>query len=110
MAALTRIGPALAAAVDARCAERVLAGMAEAAALLLADADRPAEAVRALAAATAWRAGHPRSVPESGAVDGLPERTRTLLGPDRYSREEEAGAALTPAAFAATLTTAFSGS
>ncbi|MFD9479796.1 ATP-binding protein [Streptomyces nojiriensis] len=110
VAALTRIGPALAAAVDARCAERVLAGMAEAAALLLADADRPAEAVRALAAATAWRAGHPRSVPESGDVDGLPERTRTLLGPDRYSREEEAGAALTPAAFAATLTTAFSGS
>ncbi|MFG2233297.1 ATP-binding protein [Streptomyces sp. NPDC048723] len=110
VAALARIGPALAAAVDARCAERVLAGMAEAAALLLADADRPAEAVRALAAATAWRAGHPRSVPESGAVDGLPGRTRALLGPDRYSREEEAGAALTPAAFAATLTTAFSGS
>ncbi|MFE9483994.1 ATP-binding protein [Streptomyces spororaveus] len=110
VAGLARIGPALAAAVDARCAERVLAGMAESAALLLADADRPAEAVRALAAATAWRAGHPRSVPESGAVDGLPERTRALLGPDRYSREEEAGAALAPAAFAATLTTAFSGS
>ncbi|MCX4800656.1 winged helix-turn-helix domain-containing protein [Streptomyces sp. NBC_01214] len=108
--ALTRIGPALADAVEARCAERVLAGMAEAAALLLADADRPAEAVRALAAATAWRAGHPRSVPEHGAVDGLPERTRALLGPDRYGREEEAGAALTPAALAATLTTAFSGS
>ncbi|MER6257697.1 BTAD domain-containing putative transcriptional regulator [Streptomyces sp. NPDC001584] len=108
--ALARIGPALAAAVDARCAERVLAGMAEAAALLLADADRPAEAVRTLAAATAWRAGHPRSVPESEAVAGLPERTRGLLGPDRYRGEEEAGAALTPAAVAATLTTAFSGS
>ncbi|MFD7789047.1 BTAD domain-containing putative transcriptional regulator [Streptomyces nojiriensis] len=109
-AALARIGPALAVAVEARCAERVLAGMAEAAALLLADADRPAEAVRALTAATAWRGGHPRSVPESGAVDGLPERTRALLGPDRYRREEEAGAALTPAVFAATLTTEFSGS
>ncbi|WP_329100435.1 AfsR/SARP family transcriptional regulator [Streptomyces sp. NBC_01439] len=110
VAALARIGPALAAAVEARCAERVLAGMAEAAALLLAAAERPAEAVRALAAATAWRAGHPRSVPEHGAVDGLPDRTRALLGPDRYGREEEAGAALTPAALAATLTTAFSGS
>ncbi|MFB7260201.1 transcriptional regulator, partial [Streptomyces nojiriensis] len=109
-AALAVIGPAMASAVEARCAERVLAGMAEAAALLLADADRPAEAVRALAAATAWRAGHPRSVPESDAVDGLPERTRALLGPDRHRREEEAGAALTPAAVAATLTTAFSGS
>ncbi|QES55403.1 AfsR family transcriptional regulator [Streptomyces venezuelae] len=104
VAALARIGPALAAAVDARCAERVLAGMAEAAALLLADAGRPAESVRALAAATAWRAGHPRSVPESGVVDGLPERTRAVLGPDRHSREEAAGVALTPAALAAALT------
>ncbi|MGZ9931819.1 ATP-binding protein [Streptomyces sp. NC-S4] len=110
VAALTRIGPAMAAAVEARCAERVLAGMAEAAALLLADADRPAEAVRAFAAATTWRAGHPRPVPESVAVDGLPERARALLGPDRYRREEEAGAGLTPAAVAATLTGAFSGS
>ncbi|MCX4959634.1 AfsR/SARP family transcriptional regulator [Streptomyces virginiae] len=107
---LTRIGPALAVAVDARCAERVLAGMAEAAAVLLADADRPAEAVRALAAATAWRAGHPRSVPESGVVDGLLERTRALLGPESHRREEEAGATLTPGAFAATLTAVFSGS
>ncbi|MEY2232956.1 transcriptional regulator, partial [Streptomyces sp. BF23-30] len=107
---LTRIGPALAVAVDARCAERILAGMAEAAAVLLADADRPAEAVRALAAATAWRAGHPRSVPESGVVDGLLERTRALLGPEGHRREEEAGATLTPGAFAATLTAVFSGS
>ncbi|MFE5807484.1 ATP-binding protein [Streptomyces sp. NPDC056491] len=109
-AGLARIGPALAAAVDARCAERILAGMAEAAALLLADADRPAEAVRALAAATVWRAGHPRSVPENAAVEGLPERTRAVLGQDRYGREERAGAALTPAAFAATLTAVLTGS
>ncbi|WP_237296774.1 ATP-binding protein [Streptomyces sp. 3211] len=109
-AGLARIGPALAAAVTARCAERILAGMAEAAAMLLADADLPAEAVRSLAAATAWRAGHPRSVPERDAVDGLPERTRALLGADRHRREEAAGAALTPAALAATLTAEFSGS
>ncbi|MFJ7590866.1 ATP-binding protein [Streptomyces sp. NPDC097617] len=107
---LARIGPALAAAIAARCAERILSGMAEAAALLLADADRPAESVRALAAATAWRAGHPRSVPERDAVDGLPERTRALLGPDHHRREEAAGAVLTPAALAATLTAEFSGS
>ncbi|MFG2993734.1 ATP-binding protein [Streptomyces sp. NPDC048257] len=109
-AGLARIGPGLAAAVEARCAERILAGMAEAAALLLADAGRPAEAVRALAAATAWRAGHPRSVPESGAVDGLAERTRALLGADRYGREEQAGAALDPVAFGAMLNTALTGS
>ncbi|MER6203195.1 tetratricopeptide repeat protein, partial [Streptomyces sp. NPDC001586] len=109
-AGLAKLGPGLAAAVTARCAERFLAGMAEAAAVMLADDGRPAEAVRALAAATAWRAGHPRSVPESGAVDGLPERTRALLGPARYAREESAGAALTPAELAAALTATLTGS
>ncbi|MGW7462561.1 BTAD domain-containing putative transcriptional regulator [Streptomyces sp. NPDC054797] len=104
-AGLARIGPALGAAVAARCAERFLAGMAEAAAVMLADADRPGDSVRALAAATAWRAGLPRSVPESAAVAGLPERARALLGPARYAREERSGAALTPAALAAALTT-----
>ncbi|WP_404962896.1 tetratricopeptide repeat protein [Streptomyces sp. 147326] len=103
-AGLAKIGPGLAAAVTARCAERFLAGMAEAAAVMLADDGRPAEAVRALAAATAWRAGHPRSVPESGAVERLPERTRALLGPARYAREESTGAALTPAELATALT------
>ncbi|MFE7097942.1 AfsR/SARP family transcriptional regulator [Streptomyces erythrochromogenes] len=103
-AALALIGPALSAAVEGRCAERVLAGIAEAAARFLADAERPAEAVRALAAATAWRAGLSRSVPEADVVDGLPERTRALLGPERWAREEAAGAALTPAGLVAALT------
>ncbi|MFI8453069.1 AfsR/SARP family transcriptional regulator [Streptomyces erythrochromogenes] len=103
-AALALIGPALSAAVEGRCAERVLAGVAEAAARFLADADRPAEAVRAFAAATAWRAGLPRSVPEAEVVDGLPERTRALLGPERWAREEAAGAALTPAELVTALT------
>ncbi|MET9572500.1 BTAD domain-containing putative transcriptional regulator [Streptomyces virginiae] len=103
-AALGLIGPALSTAVAARCAERVLAGMAEAAARFLADAGRPAEAVRAFAAATTWRAGQPRSAPEATVVDGLPERTRALLGPDRWAREEAAGVVLTPAGLAAALT------
>ncbi|MFD9405416.1 BTAD domain-containing putative transcriptional regulator [Streptomyces sp. NPDC059989] len=103
-AGLALIGPALAAAVEAHCAERVLAGLAETAARLLADADRPAEAVRVLAAATAWRAGHPRSAPEQAAVEGLPARTRALLGRAGHAREEAAGAALGPADLAATLT------
>ncbi|MFF9051234.1 BTAD domain-containing putative transcriptional regulator [Streptomyces erythrochromogenes] len=102
--AVDLIVPALSAAVEGRCAERVLAGIAEAAARFLADADRPAEAVRAFAAATAWRAGLPRSVPEADVVDGLPERTRALLGPARWAREEAAGAALTPAELVAALT------
>ena len=89
-------GPALAEAVAAHCAERVLAVLAEAAAVLLADADRPADAVRVLAAATAWRAGHPRSVPEPAVIAGLPERTRAALGPEGHARAEAAGARLSP--------------
>ncbi|MFJ6798803.1 BTAD domain-containing putative transcriptional regulator [Streptomyces sp. NPDC091268] len=103
-AGLAVIGPALETAVAAHCAERVLASLAETAAILLAAAQRHADAVRAYAAATAWRAGCPRSVPERTALYGLPERLREALGEDRYAREEAAGAALPPAEVAALIT------
>ncbi|MFK0259477.1 AfsR/SARP family transcriptional regulator [Streptomyces sp. NPDC090445] len=103
-AGLAAIGPALAAAVAAHCAERVLASLTDTAAVLLARAGRAAEAVRALAAATAWRAGHPRSVPEQAAVGAIPDGTRAVLGPDRYREEETAGAALSPAEVVTILT------
>ncbi|MEV0416250.1 BTAD domain-containing putative transcriptional regulator [Streptomyces sp. NPDC050448] len=103
-AGLATLGPALEAAVAAHCAERVLASLTDTAAVLLAAAGRSAAAVRVFAAATAWRAGHPRSVPEQAAVDGLPDRTRAVLGPDRYEEEAAAGAALSPAEVAALLT------
>ncbi|MFD4148371.1 BTAD domain-containing putative transcriptional regulator [Streptomyces goshikiensis] len=96
-AGLALIGPALDAAVTARCAERVLAALAETAAGLLAAAGRPADSVRAFTAATAWRAGHPRSVPEQTVLRDLPDRNRAALGPDRYAAAEAAGATLTPA-------------
>ncbi|MCB5181584.1 AfsR/SARP family transcriptional regulator [Streptomyces antimicrobicus] len=95
-AGLAKARTGLAAAVEARCAEPVLARFTEAVALLLADADRPAESVRALAAATAWRAGHPRSVPDQRALRDLPSRTLAALGPDRQRAEEAAGSALDP--------------
>ncbi|MFD7629642.1 BTAD domain-containing putative transcriptional regulator [Streptomyces sp. NPDC059851] len=103
-AGLAAIGPALAAAVAAHCAERVLASLTDTAAALLARSGRAAEAVRALAAATAWRAGHPRSVPEQAAVGTIPDDARAVLGPDRYQEEEAAGAALSPAEVVALLT------
>ncbi|MFD9305261.1 BTAD domain-containing putative transcriptional regulator [Streptomyces sp. NPDC060048] len=103
-AGLALIAPALAAAVAGHCAERVLAALAETAAGQLAATGRPAEAVRVFAAATAWRAGHPRSVPEAAALDGFPDRTRAALGQERFAREQAAGAALTPAEVAALLT------
>ncbi|MEU6868728.1 transcriptional regulator, partial [Streptomyces sp. NPDC046876] len=103
-AGLARIGPALAAAVAARCAERVLASMADTAAVLLEAAGRPAASVRVLAAATAWRAGHPRSVPEQTAVSELPARTRAALGLEHHAREAAAGELLSPPEVAALLT------
>ncbi|AWZ16261.1 hypothetical protein DRB96_33030 [Streptomyces sp. ICC1] len=103
-AGLVLIAPALAAAVAGHCAERVLAALAETAAGQLAAADRPAEAVRVFAAATAWRAGHPRSVPEAAALADLPHRTLAALGPERYAGEQAAGAALGPPEAAELLT------
>ncbi|MFI1456504.1 AfsR/SARP family transcriptional regulator [Streptomyces roseus] len=95
-AGLAKLAPALAAAVAAHCAERVMASLTDNAAVLLAAAGRTAEAVRVLAAATAWRAGHPRSVPEQAAVAGLPQEARAVLGADRYAAEAAAGAELSP--------------
>ncbi|MFF5701498.1 BTAD domain-containing putative transcriptional regulator [Streptomyces sp. NPDC012794] len=95
-AGLARIGPVFAGAVEAHCAERVLAGIAESASLFLADAGRPEESVRVLAAATAWRAGLPRPVPEEAALEGLPERTRAALGAAGQARAEAEGRTLTP--------------
>ncbi|MFE2250230.1 ATP-binding protein, partial [Streptomyces lavendulae] len=102
-AGLAQAAQGLADAVAARCAERFLAALAETAALLLADADRPAESVRVLAAATAWRAGQPRSVPEEAALEGLPARTRALLGAAAQAGAEAEGRTLTPAEVAALL-------
>ncbi|MCX5154186.1 winged helix-turn-helix domain-containing protein [Streptomyces sp. NBC_00291] len=102
-AALAGAGPAFADAISTRCAERVLAALAETAAGLLAATDRPGEALRILAAATAWRSGHPRSVPEEAFLDGFPERARAFLGPARSAAEEAAGAELTPPEVAALL-------
>ncbi|MCX5376997.1 BTAD domain-containing putative transcriptional regulator [Streptomyces sp. NBC_00091] len=103
-AGLARIGPALDRAVATHCAERFLAGLSEAAALFLADAGRPAESVRVLAAATAWRAGHPRSVPEEAVLEGLPDRTRALLGAAAHAGAEAEGRTLTPAEVVTELT------
>ncbi|MER6392314.1 BTAD domain-containing putative transcriptional regulator [Streptomyces sp. NPDC001523] len=102
-AALAGAGPAFADAISTHCAERVLAALAETAAGLLAATDRPGEALRVFAAATAWRSGHPRSVPEEAFLDGFPERARALLGPARSAAEEAAGAELTPPEVAALL-------
>ncbi|WP_260610953.1 AAA family ATPase, partial [Streptomyces sp. WAC06614] len=102
-AGLAKARTGLAAAVEAQCAEPVLARFTETAAVLLADAGRPAASVRALAAATAWRAGSPRSVPDERMLRPLRARTRAALGADRQRAEEAAGAGLDPAGVLALL-------
>ncbi|MFH7599615.1 BTAD domain-containing putative transcriptional regulator [Streptomyces racemochromogenes] len=103
-AALEKIGPALAEAVAAHCAERVLACLAESAALYLEATGRPAASVRVLAAAGTWRAGQPRSVPEAAVLEGLPDRTLAALGAAAHARAEAAGRSLTPAEVVAEVT------
>ncbi|MFD8146217.1 BTAD domain-containing putative transcriptional regulator [Streptomyces sp. NPDC059708] len=111
-AGLERIGPALAEAVAAHCAERVLACLAEAAALFLSGAGHPAASVRVLAAATAWRGEHPRSVPEEAVLEGLPARNLAALGAAAHAEAQARGRGLTPAEAAAEVArhTALSGS
>ncbi|MFI5984311.1 ATP-binding protein [Streptomyces sp. NPDC051555] len=104
-AALAVIVPTLEKAFTEHCAERVLAVLAETTAALLADVDRPAGSVRALAAATAWRGGFPRSVPEEALVHALPARNSSTLGQVAYDREAAAGAALSPRALLSDLNT-----
>ncbi|MFG2618527.1 BTAD domain-containing putative transcriptional regulator [Streptomyces sp. NPDC048507] len=102
-AGLAKAAQGLASAVAAHCAERFLAALAETGALLLADSDRPADSVRVLAAATAWRAGHPRPVPEEAALEGLPARNRARLGAAGHAAAEAEGRTLTPSEVAAAL-------
>ncbi|MFD7339359.1 ATP-binding protein [Streptomyces violascens] len=84
-------------AAAAECTEIVLAHLAGRAAQFLGDLDEHALAVRVLAAATAWRAGIPRSVPEQAMEDSVTSRARDALTPKSYEAESSAGSALTPA-------------
>ncbi|MFD9637066.1 ATP-binding protein, partial [Streptomyces violascens] len=81
----------------AECTEIVLAHLAGRAAQFLGDLDEHALAVRVLAAATAWRAGIPRSVPEQAMEESVTARARDVLTPESYEAESSAGSALTPA-------------
>ncbi|WP_438296670.1 ATP-binding protein [Streptomyces sp. HUAS TT7] len=94
---LRAMADALRTAAAAECTEIVLAHLAGRAAQFLADLDEHGLAVRVLAAATAWRAGIPRSVPEQAMEDSITARARRALTPEQSGAERAAGAVLTPA-------------
>ncbi|MET9360171.1 BTAD domain-containing putative transcriptional regulator [Streptomyces sp. NPDC006632] len=96
MPGLVRMTDALRTAAGAQCTELVVAHLAERCAQLLVDLGEHARAVRILAAATAWRAGIPRSVPEAAIEESIVGRSRQALTPERYAAERAAGAGLTP--------------
>ncbi|MFI6682739.1 ATP-binding protein [Streptomyces sp. NPDC050485] len=96
-AGLRGLADALRAAVGAECPEAVLAYLAECAAQFIGDLGEHARAVRVLAAATAWRAQIPRSVPELAIEESVTARARQALTPETYEAEHTGGAALTPA-------------
>ncbi|MEU9102583.1 BTAD domain-containing putative transcriptional regulator [Streptomyces sp. NPDC048361] len=105
-AGLARMADALRTAAGAQCTELVLAHLAERGAQFLVALGDHARAVRVLAAAHAWRAGIPRSVPEAAIEESIVTAARQALTPERYAAETAAGAGLTPPEIPPLLTTA----
>ncbi|MBO0514084.1 ATP-binding protein, partial [Streptomyces beijiangensis] len=88
---------------ELRCADHVMAAVAESTAAVLADAGEHRLAARILSAAEGWRADCPRSVPERAVARTVDEQALRALGPEGYETERAAGAALTPEGVSAQL-------
>ncbi|GGR79893.1 hypothetical protein GCM10010252_17980 [Streptomyces aureoverticillatus] len=94
-AGLAMLTEVLAEALRTRCSEAVVAGLVDAAAVLLAEAGDHARATRLLAFATRWRGGHERPMPERAEAEHVVKEARSALGDDAYERERAAGDGLT---------------
>ncbi|MGW0565968.1 BTAD domain-containing putative transcriptional regulator [Streptomyces tauricus] len=92
---LRRLADALREAVAGRCAEVVLASLAEQAAGVLSGIGEHARVVRVLTAASRWREGHPRPLPQRVELERVEAAALTALGRRAYDTERATGAALT---------------
>ncbi|MFJ2262399.1 hypothetical protein ACIOKD_29475 [Streptomyces sp. NPDC087844] len=92
---LLRLADALRGAVAWRCAEVVLATLAEQAAGVLSGIGEHARVVRVLTAASHWREGHPRPLPQRGQLERVEATALAELGRRAYDTERATGAALT---------------
>ncbi|MFC8199417.1 BTAD domain-containing putative transcriptional regulator [Streptomyces sp. NPDC057298] len=93
---LRGLAEALHEAVSQRCAEAVLAALAERSAGVLSGIGDHARVVRVLAAASRWRGGHPRPMPECELLERVEATALAGLGPTAYETERATGATLTP--------------
>ncbi|MFE6227622.1 ATP-binding protein [Streptomyces sp. NPDC057854] len=96
-AAVASAAAALRAALDGRCADVIVIGLAEGLAFALdraGDADRCA---RVAAAVGGWRRDIPRSVPERREAEALAAACAEALGDDALAAARAAGAGLGPA-------------
>ncbi|MFD6289955.1 BTAD domain-containing putative transcriptional regulator [Streptomyces sp. NPDC060205] len=92
---LLRLADALREAMEGRCAEVVLATLAEQAAGMLSGIGEHARVVRVLTAASRWREGHPRPRPQRAELERVEAVALAELGRRAYDTERAAGAALT---------------
>ncbi|WP_093617314.1 AfsR/SARP family transcriptional regulator [Streptomyces indicus] len=94
-AALPKAVDGLRLAIRDKCAEPVLAVLAEAAAVSLAVSAAPL-AARLLAAAAQWRGALPTPEPDRSELAALAGELREHLGEDAYEKETATGERLTP--------------
>ncbi|MFH8464874.1 BTAD domain-containing putative transcriptional regulator [Streptomyces sp. NPDC017991] len=92
---LLRLTDALREAMEGRCAEGVLATLAEQAAGVLSGIGEHARVVRVLTAASRWREGHPRPLPQRVELERVEATALAELGRRAYDTERATGAALT---------------
>ena len=93
---LRKFADALREALAARCAEAVLAGFADGAAVQLSELGDHARAARLFAAGDRWRGGHPRPPREQTDAERGLSAAALALGPVRFASEQAAGEVLTP--------------
>ncbi|MFJ8939657.1 BTAD domain-containing putative transcriptional regulator [Streptomyces sp. NPDC102365] len=92
---LRRLTDALRKAMADSCAEVVLATLAEQAAGVLSGIGEHARVVRVLTAASCWREGHPRPLPQRTDLERIEAAALAALGRRAYDTERATGAALT---------------
>ncbi|MET9253877.1 BTAD domain-containing putative transcriptional regulator [Streptomyces sp. NPDC003717] len=82
-------------AVEKRCADGIMAALADSAAGLLGDLGDAPRAARMLGAGARWHGDFPYSVPQRAQTDRTGAAARKALGEDGYAAEHARGTALT---------------
>ncbi|MFD9909014.1 ATP-binding protein [Streptomyces sp. NPDC059063] len=103
-AGLAILADVLRLALRTHCSEAVTASLVDAAALLHLRLGDHARATRLLAAATAWRGGHERPLPDRTTAEHIQREAAAALGDRTYTQEHTKGTTLTTPQVLAELT------